>query len=56
LGLGSSADEQGDANGSGVPKAVFITDVPTFKASLPVSTGPVPVTDLSEYEDFDAKL
>ncbi|CAG8885895.1 unnamed protein product [Penicillium nalgiovense] len=57
LGLGSSSDIQGVANGNGeTQKAVVITDVPTFKASLPVSTGPVPVTDLSEYEDFDAKL
>jgi insulysin len=36
--------------------AVIITDVPSFKARLPVSTGPVAVSDLSEYEDFDAKL
>ncbi|KAJ5566743.1 Peptidase M16 core [Penicillium hispanicum] len=36
--------------------AVTITDVPTFKAGLSVSTGPVPVTDISEFEDFDAKL
>jgi insulysin len=57
LGLSSSSDIQGVANGNGeTQKAVVITDVPTFKASLPVSTGPVPVTDLSEYEDFDAKL
>ena len=57
LGLGSSSDTQGAANGNGeAQKAVVITDVPTFKARLPVSTGPVPVTDLSEYEDFDAKL
>ncbi|CAG8247922.1 unnamed protein product [Penicillium olsonii] len=56
LGLGSNADGQDAANGSGVSNAVFITDVPTFKASLPVSTGPIPVTDLSVYEDFDAKL
>jgi insulysin len=56
LGLSSNADEQGSANGNGVSKTISITDVPTFKASLPVSTGPVPVTDLSEYEDFDAKL
>lgn len=56
LGLGSKVDEQDAANGTGVPKTVFITDVPTFKASLPVSTGPIPVTDLSVYEDFDAKL
>jgi insulysin len=56
LGLGSGADEQGSANGNGVPKPIVITHVPAFKASLPVSAGPVPVIDLSEYEDFDAKL
>ncbi|KAJ5318143.1 hypothetical protein PENANT_c043G01376 [Penicillium antarcticum] len=55
LGLVSSTDEQGLANGN-VSKAISITDVPTFKASLPVSTGPVSVTDLTEFEDFDAKL
>ncbi|KAE8167024.1 Metalloenzyme, LuxS/M16 peptidase-like protein [Aspergillus tamarii] len=34
----------------------FITNVSEFKARLAVSAGPSPVTDLSEYEDFDAKL
>jgi insulysin len=37
-------------------EATVITDVSTFKARLPVSTGPVPVSDLTEFEDFDAKL
>lgn len=34
----------------------YITDVPEYKARLEVSAGPHPVTDLSEFEDFDAKL
>lgn len=39
------------------PHAVTtISDVSIFKASLPVSAGPVPVSDLTEFEDFDAKL
>ncbi|KAF2403106.1 a-pheromone processing metallopeptidase Ste23 [Trichodelitschia bisporula] len=36
--------------------AVPITDVRSFKASLPVSHGPQPVKDLSEFEDIEAKL
>lgn len=40
-----------------VPKAVtYVTNVPEFKARLAVSAGPHAVTDLSEFEDFDAKL
>lgn len=35
---------------------IIITDVPSFKARLPVSSGPMAVCDLSEFEDFDAKL
>jgi insulysin len=54
LGLVSTTDDA-HANGT-VPKPIVISDVPIFKASLPVSTGPVPVTDLTEFEDFDAKL
>ena len=39
------------------PKApTYITNVPEFKARLAVSAGPHPITDLSEFEDFDAKL
>ncbi|KAF9882582.1 Insulinase (Peptidase M16) [Aspergillus nanangensis] len=34
---------------------VYITNVPEFKARLAVSAGPSPITDLSEFEDFDAK-
>ncbi|KKK23045.1 hypothetical protein ARAM_006420 [Aspergillus rambellii] len=35
---------------------IYITNVTEFKARLGVSAGPNPVTDLSEFEDFDAKL
>ncbi|RLL97604.1 hypothetical protein CFD26_106184 [Aspergillus turcosus] len=47
-------------NGVGKPKAerrvTYITNVPEFKARQVMSAGPVAVTDLSEFEDFDAKL
>lgn len=36
--------------------ATTITNASIFKASLPVSAGPVPLSDLTEFEDFDAKL
>ncbi|EEA20106.1 hypothetical protein EYB25_007638 [Talaromyces marneffei] len=35
---------------------IYITNVPQFKARLPVSPGPSPVVDLSEFGDFDPKL
>jgi insulysin len=35
---------------------IYVTNVPQFKASLPVSAGPSPVVDLCEFEDFDPKL
>ncbi|PLB35174.1 a-pheromone processing metallopeptidase Ste23 [Aspergillus candidus] len=45
------------ANGSKQGKGpTYITNVPEFKARLAVSAGPSPATDLTEYEDFDAKL
>ncbi|KAK5797365.1 hypothetical protein VI817_003656 [Penicillium citrinum] len=60
LGLEAGKDEKAVANGTNVPARpadpVTITDVTVFKARLPVSTGPVSITDLSEFEDFDAKL
>lgn len=34
----------------------FIEEVRDFKASLPVSAGPRPVRDLTEYEELDPKL
>jgi insulysin len=43
-------------NGAGPKKPIYIINVPEFKARLPVSAGPSPVTDLSEFEDFESKL
>jgi insulysin len=43
-------------NGTGQKEAVYITNVSEFKARLPVSAGPSPVTDLSKFEDFEPKL
>ena len=37
-------------------KPVLIKDVRAWKASLPASQGPRMVKDLSEFEDFEAKL
>jgi insulysin len=59
--LGLEANKEGSET-NGVEKReeiqppTFVTNVPEFKARLAVSAGPSPVTDLSEYEDFDAKL
>ncbi|OJJ79250.1 a-pheromone processing metallopeptidase Ste23 [Aspergillus glaucus CBS 516.65] len=39
-----------------VQGVTYITDVPEYKARLAVSAGPHAVTDISEFEDFDAKL
>ncbi|MCJ1246816.1 Insulinase (Peptidase M16) [Trapelia coarctata] len=39
-----------------VKKTTLIENVHGYKASLEVSAGPRPVTDLSEYEDFEPKL
>ncbi|OJJ43998.1 hypothetical protein ASPZODRAFT_18773 [Penicilliopsis zonata CBS 506.65] len=38
------------------PAITYITNVPEFKTRLSVSAGPHPVTDLTEFEDFDPKL
>jgi insulysin len=37
-------------------KTVSIKDVRAWKASLPASQGPRMVRDLTEFEDFEAKL
>ena len=37
-------------------KIVLIKDVRAWKASLPASQGPQQVKDLTEFEDFEAKL
>ncbi|CAM1505623.1 Fc.00g112600.m01.CDS01 [Cosmosporella sp. VM-42] len=47
----------GSANGkSAIDHAVEIEDVYNFKAGLTASPGALPVKDLSEYEETDAKL
>lgn len=63
LGLESSGAEdsketvkQNGVNGVIRKEPEYITNVAEFKARLPVSAGPIPVTDLSEFEDFEAKL
>ena len=51
------AGSNGGANGTiGATGSVKIEDVHAWKASLQSSAGPRPVRDLSEFEDFDAKL
>ncbi|GES66360.1 a-pheromone processing metallopeptidase Ste23 [Aspergillus terreus] len=55
--LGLESKSTPAANGVDASKhPVYITNVPEFKARLAVSAGPSPITDLSEFEDFDAKL
>ncbi|KAH8697779.1 a-pheromone processing metallopeptidase Ste23 [Talaromyces proteolyticus] len=55
---GADALHSQKTNGVKVHKGepIYITNVPQFKARLPVSAGPSPVVDLSEFEDFDPKL
>lgn len=43
-------------NGGNGVEAVEIKDVRHFKASLAVTPGPLPVKDISEFEDLEAKL
>lgn len=49
---------EGLTNGAGTGTAhpTLVTNVTDFKARLAVSSGPSPVVNLSEFEDFDAKL
>lgn len=54
--LGIANGEQPTTNGTVKPAVTYITNVPEFKAHLPVSAGPTPVTDLSEFEDLEPKL
>ncbi|KAJ5908683.1 Peptidase M16 core [Penicillium taxi] len=54
--LGLEPKSNSEINGTTSSEPTVITDVSIFKARLPVSTGPVPVSDITEYEDFDAKL
>lgn len=52
-GSGSAANEV-DKFGLGEP--TYITDVADFKANTALTSGPRPVTDLSQFEDSEAKL
>lgn len=49
------ADEE-PSSGDAVKTAEEITDVRLHKACLTASSGAMPVKDISEYEDTDAKL
>ncbi|PYH90104.1 LuxS/MPP-like metallohydrolase [Aspergillus ellipticus CBS 707.79] len=52
-----AASHSNGVNGTnGDPHSTYINNVPEFKARLGISSGPSPITDLSEFEDFDAKL
>ncbi|PWY88039.1 LuxS/MPP-like metallohydrolase [Aspergillus sclerotioniger CBS 115572] len=55
---GEAAKSNGVVNGTNedIQPPTYISSVAEFKARLAVSAGPSPVTDLSEFEDFDAKL
>ncbi|KAL2828052.1 Metalloenzyme, LuxS/M16 peptidase-like protein [Aspergillus cavernicola] len=55
----NGSEEHALTNGTGKATAldpIYISNVTEYKARLAVSTGPSPVTDLTEFEDFDAKL
>ena len=39
-----------------VSEPVYISNVSEWKARLPVTPGPAPVVEISDYEDFEAKL
>jgi insulysin len=40
----------------GISKPALIQDVRTFKSGLRVTAGPLPVKDISEFEELDSKL
>lgn len=44
------------ANAEGVNPPVLIEDIRAFKAMMPLSKGAVPVKDVSEFEELEAKL
>jgi insulysin len=53
----TNGDEKVNGNdGKEKKKPVLIEDFRAWKASLPASQGPRMVKDLSEFEDFEAKL
>jgi insulysin len=54
----TSTTTNGTADGSLLkrPRPVVIENVPMFKARHPMSSAPSPLSDLSEFEEFDSKL
>lgn len=56
LNLTSAAPEREEVAEEKEGKTVLIKDVRAWKASLPASQGPRMVRDLTEFEDFEAKL
>lgn len=63
LKLGSSVEKATDGENSAASPAdeksqnvYIIDDVRDYKSRLPVTAGPQPMKDLSEFEDIDAKL
>lgn len=52
----SSTPEKEESTEEKEGKTVLIKDVRAWKASLPASQGPRMVKDLTEFEDFEAKL
>lgn len=55
-GVNGHAETNGAANGLKQNKLVKVEDVRAFKASLPLTAGPRPVADLSEFEELEPKL
>lgn len=56
LGLGEGKDSNGVVNGVKKAQPTYINRVSDFKANIALAAGPSPATDLSEFEDFEAKL
>jgi len=57
--MATVSEEADDVDKENLPpqaQVVVIEDVHAFKASLPLSTGAMPVVDLSYYEDIEPKL
>lgn len=54
--LGQEGKESNGVNGVQKVQPTYISRVSDFKANIALTAGPNPATDLSEYEDFEAKL
>lgn len=56
IGLVKNGEGSKEENAGNGVEAVEIKDVRYFKASLAVTPGPLPVKDLSEFEELESKL